>query len=175
MTAGVHVTTTLIKNGRVCDDDFTFVTDDAPLPDGAVIVTLTRLRRDRSTLMARNTPLGVRLSSDQSPEALGEDLEHLSLVVLEFPKFRDGRPFSWARMLRTRLRFTGEIRAAGDYLFDQIAFMVRTGFDAFEMTGAPDSAAKSFARATAEISNVYQPSADGRQTIAGMRAQNHGA
>jgi len=158
---------TLIKSGNAIDDAFTAVADDAPLPDGPVIVSLIRLRRDRSVLFERNAPLGVRLAADQSPEALGSDLERLSLVVLEFPKFRDGRPFSWARMLRTRLRFTGEIRASGDFLYDQLAFMKRVGFDAFELPGALTP--ELFARALTEMSNVYQPSADGRKTIAGMR------
>jgi uncharacterized protein (DUF934 family) len=155
----------LIRNGRAVEDEYVFVADGAPLPDGPVIVSLTRLRRERGELLARNAPLGVRLKSDESPEGLGPDLDRLSLVVLEFPKFRDGRPFSWARMLRTRLRFKGEVRAAGDFLPDQIAFLVRTGFDAFEWNGG----AEAFERALAEISNVYQPSADGRKTIAEMR------
>jgi len=158
---------TLIRNGQVADDPYTAVADAAPLPDGALIVSLTRLRRDREALFERNAPLGVRLASDQSPELIGGDLERLSLVVLEFPKFRDGRPFSWARLLRTRLRFAGEIRAAGDYLYDQIAYMKRVGFDAWEL---PSSVTPElFRRALTEITNVYQPSADGRKTIEKMR------
>jgi uncharacterized protein (DUF934 family) len=159
--------TTLIKSGEVIIDPYTAVSDDAPLPDGAAIVSLTRLRRDRDTLLERNAPLGVRLTSDQSPEALGSDLERLSLVVLEFPRFRDGRPFSWARMLRTRLRFDGEVRAAGDYLYDQLAFMVRVGIDAFELPASITPAL--FRRAMTEMTNVYQPSADGRKTIRDLR------
>ena len=157
----------LIKHGAVTDDLYTAITDDAPLSDGAVIVSLTRFRAERDTLLARNTPVGVRLTSDQSPEALGSDLDRLSLIVLEFPKFRDGRPFSWARMLRTRLKFAGEIRASGDFLYDQIAFLTRVGVDAFELPPAitPDL----FARALSEMTNVYQPSADGRQTIVQLR------
>ena len=157
----------LIKHGAVTDDLYTAIADDAPLSDGAVIVSLTRFRAERDTLLARNTPVGVRLTSDQSPEALGSDLDRLSLIVLEFPKFRDGRPFSWARMLRTRLKFAGEIRASGDFLYDQIAFLTRVGVDAFELPPAitPDL----FARALSEMTNVYQPSADGRQTIVQLR------
>ena len=94
--------------------------DDAPLPDGAVIVSLTRFQKERDALLARNAPLGVRLQPSENPEELGDDVHHLSLMVLEFPKFRDGRAFSWARMLRTRLGFTGEIRAVGDFLYDQV-------------------------------------------------------
>ena len=157
----------LIRNGAEAADEYAAVADDAPLPGGAVVVSLTRLRRDRDVLFARNTALGVRLKSDESPEALGSDLERLSLVVLEFPRFRDGRPFSWARMLRTRLRFKGEIRAAGDFLYDQIAFLARTGFDAFALP--PGITPEMFRRALAEMPLVYQPGADGRKTIREMR------
>ncbi|MGH6871081.1 MAG: DUF934 domain-containing protein [Rhizomicrobium sp.] len=158
----------LIKAGRAVDDPFAPVADDAPLPDGGAIVTLERFKKERDTLLARNAPLGVRLKSSESPEALGADVLRLSLIVFEFPVFRDGRPFSWARMLRTRLGFTGEIRASGHFLYDQLAFLARTGFDAFDVPGA--IAPAQFAHALAEIGEVYQPSADARKTIRALRA-----
>lgn len=158
----------LIKNRAVAEDSYISVADDAPLPDGPVIVSLKRFRAEREALIERNSPLGLVLPSDQSPETIGLDIDRLSLVVLEFPRFRDGRPFSWARILRTRLRFAGEIRARGDYLYDQIAYMVRVGFDAFELP--PSVTPELFQRALQEMSNVYQPSADGRKTIRDLRA-----
>jgi uncharacterized protein (DUF934 family) len=158
----------LIKNNLPVEDTYVTVADDAPLPDGAVVVSLKRFRAERSDLLARNQKLGIVLDSDQSPEALGSDLDRLSLVVLEFPKFRDGRPFSWARILRTRLKFTGEIRARGDFLYDQIAFLKRVGVDAFELP--PSITPELFARALTEMTDVYQPSADGRTTIVAMRS-----
>ncbi|MGZ5927020.1 MAG: DUF934 domain-containing protein, partial [Rhizomicrobium sp.] len=115
-----------------------------------------------------NAPLGVCLRSDESPEGLGEDVHRLSLVVLEFPKFRDGRAFSWARLLRTRLHFTGDIRAAGDFLTDQIAYQRRVGFNEWDV--AERFAEADLRRALSEISNVYQPAADGRKTIRDLRA-----
>jgi uncharacterized protein (DUF934 family) len=158
----------LIKNGAVADDTFVTVADDAALPEGGAIVSLARFTAERDALLARNAPLGVRLTSAQSPEELVNDVQRLSLIVLEFPIFRDGRAFSWARMLRTRLGFTGEIRAAGHFLYDQLAFMARTGFDAFDL---PEGfTAAQFQRALSEISRVYQPAADGKRTIAQLRA-----
>jgi uncharacterized protein (DUF934 family) len=157
----------LFKNGVPAADNFVLVADDAPLPDGPVIVTLRRFAAEREALLARNTPLGVKLASDQSPDALAADLGRLALVVLEFPKFRDGRPFSWARALRTRHQFKGEIRVSGDVLYDQIAFLVRVGVDAFDLPAAITPAL--FARALGEFSHVYQPAADGRKTIAERR------
>lgn len=158
----------LIKNGAPVDDTYALVADEAPLPQGPIIISLKRLRAEGEALFQRNAPVGVKLSSDQSPEALGSELDRLSLVVLEFPKFRDGRPFSWARMLRTRLRFQGEIRATGDFLYDQLAHMVRVGFDAFELP--PSIVPDQFKRALSEIPYAYQPSADGRKTIRELRA-----
>ena len=161
--------TKLIKSGAYATDSFTPVDDDAALPDGAIIVSLARFEKEREHLLERNTPLGVRLKSDQNPELLGEAVGRLSLVVLEFPKFRDGRAFSWARILRTRLNFTGEIRAVGDFLFDQVNYQHRVGFDAWEV---PDNfTLEQFNAALTEMTNVYQPSADGKKTIRQLRAE----
>ncbi len=149
-------------------DAYTAVADDAALPDGAVLVSLARFQKDRDALLARNTPIGVRLGAADNPEILGDDVSHFSLIALEFPKFRDGRAFSWARMLRTRLGFTGEIRAVGDFLYDQMNYQKRVGFDAWEV---PDHfTVEQFERALHEMTNVYQPSADGRKTIRELRA-----
>jgi uncharacterized protein (DUF934 family) len=162
----------LIRNGAVAEDLFTEVADGAPLPDGPAVVSLTRFLANHETLLARNAPLGVRLKSAESPAVLGEDVARLSLIVLEFPKFRDGRAFSWARMLRTRLGYRGEIRATGDFLYDQLAFMTRVGIDGFEVSKIT---AQVFRRALREMRFVYQPSADGRRTIRQLRAgsQDH--
>ena len=160
--------TRLIKDGAYAEDVYARVADDAPLPDGAVIVSLQRFQKEREALLARNTPIGIRLQASENPEILGPDVNHFSLIVLEFPKFRDGRAFSWARMLRTRLGFTGEIRAVGDFLYDQMNYQRRVGFDAWE---APDGLTLAdFNRAFHEMTNVYQPSTDGRKTIRDLRA-----
>jgi uncharacterized protein (DUF934 family) len=158
----------LLKAGTYTADTYTAVADDAALPEGAVLVSLARFQRDRDALLARNTPMGVKLQSHENPETLGDDVSHFSLIALEFPKFRDGRAFSWARILRTRLGFTGEIRAVGDFLFDQVNYQKRVGFDAWEV---PDHfTTQQFERALHEMTNVYQPSTDGRKTIRELRA-----
>jgi uncharacterized protein (DUF934 family) len=159
----------LIKGGVLAEDHFQTVAEDAPLPANGAIVSLARFQKDRESLFARNAPLGVKLQSSESPEVLGDDVQRLSVIVLEFPKFRDGRAFSWARMLRERLGFKGEIRATGPFLYDQLAFMKRVGFDAFEVR--ENFAVAEFARAMGEMTDVYQPSADGRPTIRDLRAR----
>jgi uncharacterized protein (DUF934 family) len=158
----------LIKQGAFVQDAFAALADDAALPDGGAIISLARFTAEREALLARNAALGVRLKAPESPEALGEDVHRLSVIALEFPIFRDGRAFSWARMLRTRMAFAGEIRATGHFLYDQLASMTRTGFDAFEVP--EDFTLEHFHRAFAEITDVYQPSADRRKTIRQLRA-----
>lgn len=157
----------LIKNGAYAEDPFETVTGDGPLPANGVIVPLARFLKERETLLARNAPLGVRLTSADSPEALGEDVHRLSVIVLEFPAFRDGRGFSWARMLRTRMGYRGEIRASGRFLPDQLAFMVRTGIDVFD--GDERIVPEAVARALSEMTDAYQPAPDGRKTIRELR------
>jgi uncharacterized protein (DUF934 family) len=160
----------LIKHGQWAEDCFVHVTDDAPMPLNGTIVSLPRFQAEREMLLARNSPLGVRLKSAESPEGLGEDVHRLAVVVLEFPVFRDGRAFSWARLLRTRMNYRGEIRAAGTFLYDQIAFALRVGFDAFEV---PEHfTLVQFNRTLSEMSYVYQPSTDGRTTIRKLRARH---
>jgi uncharacterized protein (DUF934 family) len=160
--------TQLIKSGAYAQDIYAPVADDAALPEGPVLVSLARFKKERETLLSRNTPVGIRLQSSENPEVLGADVNHFSLIALEFPKFRDGRAFSWARMLRTRLGFTGEIRAVGDFLYDQVNYQHRVGFDAWEV---PDHfTIEMFNRALTEMTNVYQPSTDGKKTIRELRA-----
>jgi uncharacterized protein (DUF934 family) len=158
----------LIKDGAFADDPFVTVADDAALPDGAAIVSLARFQKERDALLARNAPLGIQLKAPENPELLGGDVQRFSVIVLEFPVFRDGRAFSWARMLRQRLKFTGEIRATGHFLYDQIAYMRRVGFNAWNV--AEGFTLEQFNRALTEITNVYQPSSDGKETIRELRA-----
>lgn len=157
----------LIKHNAFVENTFAHVADDEALPDGPIVVSLKRWQAERETLAARNAPLGVRLSSDQSPEALGADVSHFALIELEFPKFRDGRGYSWARILRQRLGFTGEVRAVGDVLRDQWLFMSRCGVDAFEVR--PGTRLEDFRAALAEQTVFYQPASDRVRNVLDLR------
>ena len=158
----------LIRNGDWANDAFETVADDAALPDGPAIVSLQRFQAERDSLLARNAKIGVKLESSQSPEALGEDVQRLSVIVLDFPTFRDGRGFSWARMLRTRMGYSGEIRAHGHFLVDQLAHLSRVGVDSFD--GDTRITPEALRHALAEITLPYQPAADGKKTIRDLRA-----
>jgi uncharacterized protein (DUF934 family) len=158
----------LVKAGRIVQDSFTPVADGEDLPDAPVIVSLKRLLAEHDRILARQQPLGVRLESGESPQELQPYLPKLALVVLHIPVFRDGRAFSAARLLRTRLGYGGEIRLTGHFLLDQIAFYTRVGVDAFDV--APNISLADIRTALHEISDVYQPSVDGRVTIRDLRA-----
>jgi uncharacterized protein (DUF934 family) len=163
----------LIKIGasldaEVAEDAFITVADDAALSDAPSIVSLARFKKERDALLARNAPLGIRLTAADNPEQLGDDVHHFAVVALEIPTFKDGRAFSWARILRTRMKYRGEVRAVGHILYDQVALLQRVGADAFELDAKITPAEVD--RALREMKNVYQPSADGRKTIRDLRA-----
>lgn len=109
-------------------------------------------------LVGQSNANAVRLEAGDDARALLPYLGQLALVEVSFPSFRDGRGYSAARILR-EAGFAGELRAAGDVLVDQIAFMRRCGFDSFAPEAPIDPA--TLARALARYSEQYQPAADG--------------
>lgn len=151
----------LVKGGQIVHDPWIDLDDDAAPPaDGPVIVSLARWRRDRQALIARGGPVGVRLAPADSAADLAEDLDHVGLVAIEFPIFRDGRGFSHARLLRERHGFAGEIQAVGHVLRDQFLFLHRCGFDAVAIEDPGRAAA--WRDALSEFTVWYQPATDSR-------------
>jgi uncharacterized protein (DUF934 family) len=162
----------IVKNGELVTSGFVDASGAEAIPaDGAVIVSLAQWQAHRDALLGRGTPLGIRLHSDQAPELIAADLAHFAVVALEFPKFRDGRAYSYARLLRERYGFRGELRAVGEVLLEQLFFMLRTGFDAFEIVS--DDPLGDYRTALADFSVWYQPAADGRPTAMQLRRAKH--
>jgi uncharacterized protein (DUF934 family) len=160
----------LVKAGKIVEDQYVRVLDDAPLPDGApVLLTAARFLADVRELVERDAPLGVLWPNDRRVADLVPFVDRLSLIALVFPKFKDGRAYSQARLLRERYGFRGELRATGEVLRDQFQFLLRSGFDAFEVKKPMDAAV--FAQAAARFSVFYQPSADGRLPVLRRRLQ----
>ena len=94
---------TLVRNGQFVEDIYTDARDLEPVPvDRPVIVSLAQWQHNRDALLAGGQPLGIRLQSDQPPALVASELQHFAVVALEFPKFRDGRAYTHARMLRER-------------------------------------------------------------------------
>lgn len=129
----------IIKQRRIVTDGFVHVADDQPLPTtGDVIVSLARFTGEKAALQARTGKVGVQIKSDQTAQDVAADLDGLAVVAIEFPKFRDGRGFSTARLLRDRHGYKGEIRAVGHVIREQLFYMTRCGFDAFELAPGKD-------------------------------------
>jgi uncharacterized protein (DUF934 family) len=152
------------ETARWAEDPFTFVPDEEPVPaTGEIIVTLARLLGEGDSLLSSGRRVGVRLQPHEQVEDLAYDLPRLAVVELNFAKFRDGRPYSSASVLRGRLDYQGEVRAIGDVLREQALHMVRCGFDAFEP--ADGSSPEEWLAAAHRYRHVYQRAADDRPPI----------
>lgn len=113
---------------------------------------------DAETKAAHRDRIGVLLAPGEPLDAIVDALPDLPLVALSFPAFSDGRSFSKAELLRTRHAYRGTIRATGQVLIDQIPHMIRTGFDAFEISH-PTALARLEAGRVGGLPLHYQPSA----------------
>jgi uncharacterized protein (DUF934 family) len=116
------------------EDEWTLAPDDAPLPAGGAVVSKARFLAERDALTARNALLGLILRSGETLDGLENDIDRFRLIVLDIPRYTDGRAYSTARLLRERYKYAGELRASGDVLRDQIIFLHRVGFDSFDVT-----------------------------------------
>lgn len=141
------------------EDTFAPPGGDPPEPGSDRFVTLAEWLAGEAAASGAGR-VGLFLAPEDEVEALDGRLDGVAVVALAFPKFRDGRPFTSARLLRERLGFRGEVRAVGDVLRDQAGFMVRCGFDAF--VPADGSGPAEWAAAANRHRHVYQRSADGR-------------
>jgi uncharacterized protein (DUF934 family) len=160
----------LVKSGRVATDIFVHVADDAELPgDGAVLISAARFLENPEAIARRLGKTGVIWPNNRDVDDLVPYLDRLAMVALVFPTFRDGRAYSQARLLRERYGFKGELRATGQVLRDQFVFMLRAGFDAFEVKKEAD--AEAFTNTAKRYSVFYQPTGDGRLTALHQRMQ----
>jgi len=149
------------------EDAWVFLADDAPAPEGdAIVVSLKRWLAERETLASRNAPIGVAVEAGADAQAHLPELADRPLVALAFAKFADGRAFSYARLLRDRHGFKGELRAVGEVLIDEIPLMLRCGFDSFDVTNAPTLKALEAHRLPGPPIH-YQPGSGGDEAPAG--------
>jgi uncharacterized protein (DUF934 family) len=154
----------VIKNKTVTNDDWIVLRlgekgtpEGVVVPPGKVIVPLKVWLAQRDVLQTR-TELGVWLASDERAEDLKSDIEKFSVIAIDFPKFADGRGYTIAHHLRTRLGYTGELRAIGDVLRDQMFYMQRVGFDAF--AARADKGIHEALKGLSDFSLTYQASSD---------------
>ena len=160
----------LVKQGRITTDPFVHVLDGAELPDdGAILIAAARFLEGPEAVLKRAGKVGVIWPNSRDLDDLVPYLDRLAAVALVFPSFRDGRAYSQARLLRERHGYDGELRATGQVLRDQFVFMLRAGFDAFEVK--KDADADAFAATVQRYSVFYQPTGDGRVAAFNRRMQ----
>jgi len=158
----------LLEKGVPVEDRFVQVADDAPLPaDSPAVISFARLQRDADALAGRNVPLGVQMASATQARDIAPFLDRVALVVIEFPKFRDGRGFTIARTLRERFGYAGELRACGHILPDQYEFLVRCGFTSVAVPEGADLGV--WAAALDRFHVAYQAGMDAAPVISGLR------
>lgn len=136
--------TQIILDKQIAKDDWTLVADDVALTDANEVINFSRWANvegaDKDALVAKRDAgtLGIQLNAGDTADLLAADSQGFALVNVEFPKFADGRGYSAARLLRERYGFTGQLRAVGDVLFDQLFYMMRCGFNAMAMRDDQD-------------------------------------
>jgi uncharacterized protein (DUF934 family) len=158
----------LVKGGKIVSDPFAQIADGAELPQGCVLVSAARFLEDPEALLKRGK-VGVIWPNSRDVDDLVPYLDRVAAVALMFPTFRDGRAYSQARLLRERYSYRGELRATGQVLRDQFVFMLRAGFDAFDVKKQAD--AEAFAQTVHRYSVFYQPTGDGKLTALHRRMQ----
>jgi len=154
----------IIKDKAIVADDWNLLKlaeGEAPesvtVPAGKQIVPLAVWLAQKPALSARGD-IGVWFAPDERPETLKDDVATLPLIAVDFPSFADGRGFSIAYNLRSRLGFAGGLRAIGDVLRDQLFYMQRVGFNAFATR--PDRSIEDALKGLTDFSDVYQTSWD---------------
>lgn len=155
----------IIKKGEIVTSGWVHLPDAEPLPAERVDVTvsLPRFVAEQDALQTHPGRVGVRLRPEDDVEPQLPALLELPLLAIEFPRFTDGRGYSLGRLLRERHGYRGELRAVGNVLRDQLFYMHRCGFDAFELQ--PGKSVTEALEAFAELSVRYQGAVDEPQPL----------
>ncbi len=164
----------VIQNGRVISDDWQIVrlseadgAGEVTIPAGRVIVPLPVWQARREALLARAGEIGVWLAGPDAPAALAGDFAQLAVLAVDFPKFTDGRGYSIAVELRTRLGYTGSLRAIGQVLRDQFNYLTRCGFDTLQPAEGryTDAQLEAAVASLADFTEPYQASVSHPQPL----------
>lgn len=153
----------LIRQREVVADEWRTLDEDPQGLSRAVIIPFARWQAEREQWWLWDGKLGVRIGPTDPVETLERDFLRVSLVAIEFGGIGEGRGYTQAQLLRQRFKFTGEIRAVGKVQRDQLFYMARCGFDAFELPDGADTAAA--LAAFGDFSVKYQDSTDKGLTL----------
>lgn len=156
----------LIRNGAVAVDPWKTLEigegetpETVALPDGDVLFPLAVWRARRNEIISRCKRIGLLLQPADRVEEVAGDLDWFVVIAIAFPRFVDGRGYSTAALLRQRYGYQGELRAVGEVLHDQLFFLKRVGFDAWELKDGKD-ASYALAAGFATFGDSYQAATD---------------
>lgn len=157
----------IIKNRQIVSDDWNVLklqegesADTVAVPAKSIVPLAVW---QAQAAVRERADVGVWFASDERPETLKDVANKLPVIAVDFPKFTDGRGYSIAYNLRARLGYTGELRAIGDVLRDQLFYMQRVGFDAFATR--PDRSIEDALKGLGDFSEPYQPSWDRKSPL----------
>ena len=149
----------VLKDNRLIDDSWTLLTEDSEsLPSGDILLSYSQWQTFSDQLDSHDGSVGVIIEGNADIEDIIEPLLKLPLIAINFPKFVDGRAFSSARLIRERYEYTGEIRAVGGFIRDQLYYLSRCGFNAFKFDDSVDLTES--AKSLQDFSEAYQVSVD---------------
>lgn len=129
----------LIKGNVIVDNEWQLIPADfsGDLPQGKLLVPLAQWLELKNA-PAEGQTLAPWIDSEEEVEPVAAELLSAPLIAVHFPTFMDGRGFSTARLLRERFGYQGELRAVGYVIQDQLFFLKRCGFDAFDLREGTD-------------------------------------
>ncbi|KJS04219.1 MAG: oxidoreductase [Gammaproteobacteria bacterium BRH_c0] len=129
----------LIKGNVIVDNEWQLIPADlsGDLPQGKLLVPLAKWLELKDAPVEGQT-LAPWIDSEEEVEPVAAELLSAPLIAVHFPTFMDGRGFSTARLLRERFGYQGELRAVGYVIQDQLFFLKRCGFDAFDLREGTD-------------------------------------
>lgn len=158
----------IISNDQVIEDNWQIIERDfdgqpAELPEGSLLLPMQFWLTHRDALTQRIETIGVWIDSDEQVEQLGEDVDKFTVIAVNFPTFGDGRGFSTARLLRDRYQYKGQLRAIGNAIRDQLFYLKRCGFDAYQLREGYDLNAST--QSLNDFSVTYQASVEQPQPL----------
>lgn len=154
----------LIKDGAIVENTWALLakpegdaaTVEVPAGQALVPFNVWNAQKDR---LQNRTDVGVWLDSDEGAELIGADANRFPVIGVNFPLFMDGRAFSTARLLRERYGFTGELRAVGSFIRDQLCYLRRCGVNAFAFAD-PEANLEEAVKSLSDFQEYYQASVD---------------
>ena len=155
------------RNGPIADAWIRIADDAQPAKGQSVVVPFARLKNEHNSLFSAASAVGVEIPGDVDLEELEPFLPRLGLIVIRMTTMRDGRLFSIGRLLRERHQYQRDLRAAGDFIPDQVLFLLRCGYNTFDV--GPSFSVDSLKRSVAAYSAWYQRGIDRTPTVVDQR------